>query len=86
MPTYDLWMMGIPRYGRKYHGVDERSPASFVRVFDGLPPATPPYKADAVLRYPSKAMHDLNYFRDHLDVFAEMAKRRGAVLDLDAFR
>jgi len=31
-------------------------------------------------------MHDLNYFRDHLDDFAEMAKRRGTVLDLDAFR
>ncbi len=31
-------------------------------------------------------MHDLNYFRDHLDVFAEMAKKRGASLDLDAFR
>jgi len=31
-------------------------------------------------------MHDLNYFRDHLDVFAEMAKKRGATLDLDAFR
>jgi len=31
-------------------------------------------------------MHDLNYFRDHLDVFAEMAKKRGIVLDLDAFR
>jgi len=31
-------------------------------------------------------MHDLNYFRDHLDVFAEMAKKRGAVLDVDAFR
>ena len=31
-------------------------------------------------------MHDLNYFRDHLDVFAEMAKNRGAMLDLDAFR
>jgi seryl-tRNA synthetase len=31
-------------------------------------------------------MHELNYFRDHLDVFAEMAKRRGASLDLDAFR
>ncbi len=31
-------------------------------------------------------MHDLNYFRDHLDVFAEMAKKRGTVLDLDAFR
>src|SRR4029077_20581126 len=31
-------------------------------------------------------MHDLNYFRDHLDAFAEMAKKRGIALDLDAFR
>ena len=31
-------------------------------------------------------MHDLNYFRDNLDVFAEMARKRGAALDLDAFR
>jgi seryl-tRNA synthetase len=31
-------------------------------------------------------MHDLNYFREHLDVFAEMAKKRGVELDLDAFR
>ncbi len=31
-------------------------------------------------------MHDLNYFREHLDVFAEMAKRRGVTLELDAFR
>src|SRR5260370_94940 len=31
-------------------------------------------------------MHALNYFRDHLDVFADMAKNRGAALDLDAFR
>jgi len=31
-------------------------------------------------------MHDLNYFRDHLDVFADMAKKRGTALDLDAFR
>jgi seryl-tRNA synthetase len=31
-------------------------------------------------------MHDLSYFRDHLDVFAEMAKRRNTSLDLDAFR
>ena len=31
-------------------------------------------------------MHDLNYFRDHLDVFAEMAKKRGTALDLGAFR
>jgi seryl-tRNA synthetase len=31
-------------------------------------------------------MHDLNYFRDHLDVFAEMAKKRRTPLHLDAFR
>jgi seryl-tRNA synthetase len=31
-------------------------------------------------------MHDLNYFREHLDVFAEMGRRRGIALDLDAFR
>jgi seryl-tRNA synthetase len=31
-------------------------------------------------------MHDLSYFREHLDVFAEMAKKRGATLDLDGFR
>ena len=31
-------------------------------------------------------MHDLSYFREHLDVFAEMAKARGIVLDLDGFR
>jgi seryl-tRNA synthetase len=31
-------------------------------------------------------VHDLNYFRDHLDVFRDMAKKRGITLDLDAFR
>lgn len=31
-------------------------------------------------------MHDLNYFRDQLDLFAAMAKQRGITLDLDAFR
>ena len=30
-------------------------------------------------------MHDLNYFRDHLDEFAEMAKKRNNTLDLDGF-
>src|SRR5215831_11942262 len=30
-------------------------------------------------------MHDLNYFRDHLDVFAEMAEKRHITLDLAAF-
>jgi seryl-tRNA synthetase len=36
--------------------------------------------------YASKIMHDLNYFRDHLEEFAEMAKRRNTTLDLDGFR
>jgi seryl-tRNA synthetase len=31
-------------------------------------------------------MHDLNYFRDHLELFAAMARDRGTDLDLDAFR
>jgi seryl-tRNA synthetase len=31
-------------------------------------------------------MHDLNYFREHLEVFADMAKKRGVALDLDGFR
>jgi seryl-tRNA synthetase len=39
-----------------------------------------------LFRYPSNTMHDLNYFRDHLDLFAEMAKKRNTTLDLDAFR
>jgi seryl-tRNA synthetase len=31
-------------------------------------------------------VHDLSYFRDHLDVFADMAKKRNITLDLDGFR
>ena len=31
-------------------------------------------------------MHDLSYFREHLDVFADMAKKRCIALDLDRFR
>ena len=31
-------------------------------------------------------MHDLSYFREHLDVFAEMAKKRDITLELDGFR
>jgi seryl-tRNA synthetase len=31
-------------------------------------------------------MHDLSYFREHLDLFADMAKKRGAALDLEGFR
>lgn len=31
-------------------------------------------------------MHDLSYFREHLDEFATMAKNRGVELDLDTFQ
>jgi seryl-tRNA synthetase len=31
-------------------------------------------------------MHDLSYFREHLDAFAEMAKKRNMTLDLEGFR
>ena len=31
-------------------------------------------------------MHDLSYFREHLDEFAEMATKRDTALDLDGFR
>jgi seryl-tRNA synthetase len=31
-------------------------------------------------------MHDLNFFREHLDLFAEMAGKRNITLDLEAFR
>jgi seryl-tRNA synthetase len=31
-------------------------------------------------------MHDLSYFREHLDLFAEMSAKRNAKIDLDAFR
>src|SRR5262249_42541378 len=36
--------------------------------------------------YPLRTMHDLSYFRDNLNVFADMAKRRGMTLDLDGFK
>jgi seryl-tRNA synthetase len=31
-------------------------------------------------------MHDLNYFRDHLDLFADMAQKRGVALEWESFR
>src|ERR1700689_1681159 len=34
----------------------------------------------------SARMHDLSYFRDHLDLFEEMARNRGITLDLAGFR
>src|SRR5882724_9504577 len=46
----------------------------------------PALQASIGLRYPATSMHDLNYFRDHLDVFADMAKKRNVALDLGAFR
>ena len=30
-------------------------------------------------------MHDLNYFRDHLDLFKEMARKRRTTIDIDGF-
>src|SRR5436853_1279731 len=51
-----------------------------------IPLCHPALQGSCGLRYPSRVMHDLNYFRDHLDVFAEMAKKRGTALDLGAFR
>ena len=44
------------------------------------------YTSCGQLRYALKTMHDLNYFRDHLDEFAEMARKRNTTLDLEAFR
>jgi seryl-tRNA synthetase len=38
------------------------------------------------MRYAFSIMHDLNYFRDHLDLFADMARKRNTALDLNAFR
>ena len=48
--------------------------------------ACKPLHSSAGVRYSLWTMHDLNYFRDHLDVFAEMEKKRGITLDLDGFR
>src|SRR5258705_13070139 len=31
-------------------------------------------------------MHDLSYFREHLDAFAEMAKKSNITMDLEGFR
>jgi seryl-tRNA synthetase len=43
-------------------------------------------KADEKRSANHAIMHDLSYFREHLDVFAAMAKRRNITLDLDGFR
>ena len=40
--------------------------------------AAPELHSGRRVRYASLTMHDLNYFREHLDVFAEMAKKRGS--------
>src|ERR1700749_777362 len=54
----------------------------------GQPPARDNRATNAPRQfcYPAKAMHDLSYFRDHLDVYAEMAKKRNITLDLDSFK
>jgi len=44
------------------------------------------YKPRVVYGILLPPMHDLNYFRDHLDVFADLAKKRGITLGLDGFR
>src|SRR5271169_2434192 len=31
-------------------------------------------------------MHDLGYFREHLDEFEQMAAHRGVIIDFDGFR
>src|SRR5690348_16533339 len=49
-------------------------------------PAQKTVRAPFRLRYPFPPMLDLNYFRDHLDEMDQMARNRGAVLDLAEFR
>ena len=56
-----------------------------VSSVERLPPGVSYSHADNLDRT-AASMHDLSYFRDHLDVFADMAKRRNITLDLDAFR
>ncbi len=38
------------------------------------------------MEYPLLLMHDLSYFREHLDLFEQMARNRGITLDLEGFR
>jgi seryl-tRNA synthetase len=38
------------------------------------------------MEYPLSLMHDLSYFREHLDLFEQMARNRGITLDFDGFR
>jgi len=44
------------------------------------------FSPERPVRYPLRTMHDLGYFRENLNLFADMAKRRGITLDLDGFR
>src|SRR5208282_3624555 len=55
------------------------------RTSRDLPLADHPLSLRFCLRYAHSTMHDLSYFREHLDVFAEMAKRRNITLDLEGF-
>jgi seryl-tRNA synthetase len=63
---------------------DEKSPSKILVTLVYY--AAPELHSGRRVRYPSLTMHDLNYFREHLDVFAAMANKRGVTLDLDAFR
>src|ERR1700680_5046062 len=42
--------------------------------------------ASGGLRYPVAPMHELNYFREHLAQFEEMAANRGGAIDFAGFR
>src|SRR5271157_2884788 len=71
-----------------------RTPAKFFGISQTAEPSCEsrhlllvdhPLSLGVRLRYAHRIMHDLSYFREHLDVFAEMAKRRNITLDLDGF-
>jgi len=86
MPTHDLWMAAFHDSEGNIHQFDERSLApeiGFTACSGQLQPRATSAQWITVSFY---LMHDLNYFRDHPDVFADMAKRRAISLDLDAFR
>jgi seryl-tRNA synthetase len=50
------------------------------------PLAPRPLASNHHLRYSVPLMHDLGYFREHLDQFEQMARNRRIQLDLDGFR
>jgi len=75
MPTHDLWMAAFHDSEGNIHQLMSEVPRP---KWDSRPtPAgrNPRYKRPPDLRYPATSMHDLNYFRDHLDLVADMAKK-----------